>query len=87
MSIDEKLVQDYQRRKVLNLIIEVEIAMGGDAESAKSYAEDILNNCANDLQSTLTCFLELHALYCKPVEKKAYTRIKGHGAFYGQTDE
>ena len=74
---------DYQKRKIRELIRGIE-----DSAWAESYADEILSNCADDIQSLMRCLQELHAVYFKqPEPKRHYTRIKVHGAFYDKTNE
>jgi hypothetical protein len=60
--MDFQQLKDYQKRKLVTLIMEVDELHGGnDVDFLNEYVAEVLSNWANDLQLGIDCFEDLKA--------------------------
>lgn len=95
--ISKSTIDDYNRKRLANLIKEVSTLHGGEPEFdprtgevlgeffLDEYIAEVLKEWSNDLPKAIACFsdLKLQAIGLKGVETKrvAVEKSQGHGAF------
>jgi len=58
--MQNEMLNDYQRRKLINLIRQVSANYGGDDEQfLNEYIAEVLDTWKNDLPAAVKCFTEL----------------------------
>ena len=85
MAIDQKLINEYQRKRLVTLIREVSELHGGEPTHdphtgevlgdifLAEYTAEVLRDWANDLQSAVKCFEDLKQ---QALDLKKYAPIK-----------
>lgn len=92
--IQQSVIDEYNRKKLINLIREVSDLWGGDEEKfLDEYIAETVKQWSNNLQAAIDCFTELkaQAVMLTPIDVRSKltskeVRTQGHKAFRDHYD-
>lgn len=85
--MNNQKVMDYQRKRLITLIREVDALYDGNDEAfLQEYIAEVLKQWSNNMQEAINCFegLKVSAFphHFRAETPRKWKRLKGHGAFY-----